>query len=165
MLVIFVNPIMQKVAALIISEEPQQQWTPQSILGKQNREVMRRLVHQYQNNTCEVTAEVLECTQIEFLSKQVQTIVTGRQNDAQPMKFSESVVIQYCKQHSLGRRGLCGWLVHKTSRNPISPTGLDLPLNESTFSKERNLIQWKPEINFLLFHQKNDGTYHGTCIL
>ena len=33
-----------------------------------------------------MTAEVLECTQIEFLSKQVQTIVTGRQNDAQTIE-------------------------------------------------------------------------------
>ena len=40
------------------------------------------------NNTSEVTAEALVSTQTLLLSKQVQTIVIGRQRDVQMIEFS-----------------------------------------------------------------------------
>ena len=40
----------------------------------------------HQNNVHEAPAEPLWCTQTVFLSKQVPTIVTGRQSDAQTIK-------------------------------------------------------------------------------
>ena len=67
--------------------------TPQAFLAKQNRKLQAELVRSYQDNTCEVTSRGVVVHPDVFLSKQVWTMVAGRQNNAQvpgPIHFWEA---------------------------------------------------------------------------